>query len=90
MKTFIVLSLMTILPFIAGAETVTMTRAGYPDHTQDFVTDILPNGFYYLDYFNCDMFVDRLAYKIVSKEDRTVELTSLRAAEMWGDRWMNP
>lgn len=88
MKHFIVLTLMVTLPLAAVAEKVTKTRAGYPENTQDYVTDTLRNGFYYLDYFHCDMFVDGLAYNIVSKEDRTVELTNLSPSEMWGDRWI--
>ena len=80
--------LIIVLSLVASAEKGTQTRAGYANQTQDFVTDTLPNGQYYLDYFSCDMFVDRLAYKIVSKEDRTVELSCLRTAEMWDDRWI--
>ena len=76
------------LSLVTNAENGMKTRYGYPDQTQDFVTDTLPNGQYYLDYFYCDMFVGRLGYKIVSKEDRTVELSCLRTAEMWGDRWI--
>ena len=76
------------LPLVASAGKDTKTRAGDPNQTQDFVTDTLPNGFYYLNYFGCDMFVDRMAFKIISKEDRTVELSRLCPAEMWGDRWI--
>ena len=65
MKNIIVCFLLSGFPLMAGA------------WTQDQVTDTLPNKFYYLDYFNCDMFVDHIAYKIISKEDRTVELTNL-------------
>ena len=80
--------LMIALPLMGGAEDLSRTRAGYANQTQDFVTDTLPNGFSCLDYFGCDMFVDRLAFRITSKEERTVELTQLCAAEMYADRWI--
>ena len=79
--------LMIVFPLMSWAGKQSGTRAGYENHTQDFVTDTI-NGFYYLDYFNCDMFVDKMAFNIISKEDRTVELTQLWAAEMYGDRWI--
>ena len=70
------LALLSGFPLMAGA------------WTQDQVTDTLPNKFYYLDYFNCDMFVDHIAYKIISKEDRTVELTNLNPSYLPGDNWV--
>ena len=80
--------IVSLIPLLTNAADKSGTRAGESNQTQDFVTDTLPNGFYYLDYFNCDMFVDKLAFKIISPEERTVELTNLRAAEMYGDRWI--
>lgn len=38
--------------------------------------------------FNCDFIADGLAYNILSKEEKTVEVTSLCWAEMTGERWI--
>lgn len=78
MKRFSLL-VMSLFALMASAEEV---------KTQDFVTDTLDNGISCLEYFGCDMFVDRMAFNIISKEDQMVELTNLKPAEMIGDRWI--
>lgn len=75
-------SLLFVFPLMAVADGIHETRGFVMSQTQDNVKDTLPNKFYYLDYFKCDMFVNKMAFKIISKVDRTVELTNLNPSYM--------
>jgi hypothetical protein len=57
------------------------------DGDQTTVTETI-HGFPYLEWFHCDFFEGNLAYNIISKEDRTVEVTNLHTAETSGDNWI--
>lgn len=75
-----------MLPLLAWGGKKSKTRS-VEIQTQDFVTDSI-YGMSCLNYFNCDMFVDRMAFKIISKEERTVELTNLFLHEIYDDCWI--
>ena len=57
------------------------------DGDQTTVTETI-HGFPYLEWFHCDFFDGNLAYNIISKEDRTVEVTNLHTSETGVDNWI--
>jgi hypothetical protein len=57
------------------------------DGDQTTVTETI-HGYSYQDWFNCDFFTDNLAFNILSRENKTVEVTSLRANVINGEKWI--
>ena len=80
MRKLLSLMILALLPQLANAE-------GDPNQTQNEATDTI-RGFEVCEYFNCDMFVDHMAFNIVSDDEHTVEVTNLWPAEMYADRWI--
>ena len=72
------------LSLIAMANDYVFKSSG---NCQDDATDVI-NGFDVCEWFNCDMFADRIAFNILSEQDHTLEVTNLRLSEMYSDLWI--
>ena len=57
------------------------------DGDQTTVTETI-HDYSYQEWFHCDFFTDNLAFNILSQEDKTVEVTSLRANVINGEKWI--
>ena len=75
---------LSLTQILEAEATVPGSNNGY---CQDDATDVI-NGFDVCEWFNCDIFADRIAFNILSEQDHTLEVTNLRLAEMSSDLWI--
>ena len=80
---------LAMLPFIAIAQS-SEDEDYWPVIGQDYAGDqtTATDSKQFRELFQCDFFLDGLAYNILSQEDKTVEVTNLHWEEITGERWI--